>query len=52
MKMEKIHFTKRLFNKRNKYLLGIAFMNIIIAGLLLMDKKYASGFAIIKKTVS
>ena len=52
MKTEKMHFTKRLFNRKNKYILGLAFMNLIIAGLLLMDKKYASGLEIIKKTVS
>ncbi|NOQ37774.1 hypothetical protein GQ472_02690 [archaeon] len=39
-------------SKRNKYFIGLAFMNLTIAGFLLMDRKYIAGIEIIKKTLS
>ncbi len=37
---------------RNKYFIGIAMSNVLIAGFLLMDKKYVAGMEILKKTFS
>lgn len=52
MRIENIPVIKRLSKKKNQYLLGLAFMNFITAGFLLMDKKYVAGIEIIKKTFS
>ncbi|MCK5043159.1 MAG: hypothetical protein KAR51_03970 [Candidatus Aenigmarchaeota archaeon] len=51
MWIENIPVIKKLSNK-NKHLLGLAFMNLTIAGFLLMDRKYIAGLEIIKKTLS
>ncbi|MCK4927322.1 MAG: hypothetical protein KAS11_02565 [Candidatus Aenigmarchaeota archaeon] len=51
MRIENIPVIKKLSNK-NRHLLGLAFMNLTIAGFLLMDKKYIAGIEIIKKTLS
>ncbi|MEA3229871.1 MAG: hypothetical protein U9P44_03070 [archaeon] len=42
----------KLFFRHNKYIIGFAVMNVMVAGLLLMDKKYYAAVDVIKKTLS
>ncbi|NOQ56310.1 MAG: hypothetical protein GQ477_05920 [Nanohaloarchaea archaeon] len=42
---------KNLFNRKNRYLLGLMFLNFVTAFVFFLDKKFVSGIHLIKKTL-